>query len=85
MVTVNIVTPLPINGKLVTSQSVLKVREGAGEKKKERKRKHRETMDSAFGFVRKSLITSEGAPRRFRRLRAHMRITPLNWCRLSWS
>lgn len=34
MVTVNIVTPLPINGKLVTSQSVLKVREGAGEKKK---------------------------------------------------
>lgn len=37
MVTVNIVTPLPINGKLVTSQSVLKVREGAGEKKRKGK------------------------------------------------
>lgn len=39
MVTVNIVTPLPINGKLVTSQSVLKVREGAGEKKKGKEKK----------------------------------------------
>lgn len=42
MVTVNIVTPLPITGKLVTSQSVLKVREGAGKKKGKEKKAQRD-------------------------------------------
>lgn len=39
MVTVNIVTPLPRNGKLVTSQSVLKAREEAGGEKKGKEKK----------------------------------------------
>lgn len=38
MITVNIVTPLPINRELVTSQSLLKV-EGQEEKKERKKKK----------------------------------------------
>lgn len=41
VLTVNILMPLPIRRKLVTSQSILKVKEGAGEKRKKEKIKER--------------------------------------------
>jgi hypothetical protein len=56
--------PLPIRRNLVTSQSILKVKEGPGRKKEKKGRSLAETANSTFGFVRKSLTTPEGDPER---------------------
>ena len=52
VMTVKILMLFPISKMLVTSQSILKVKEGVGER----------TVDSAFDYTEKSLIASKGPP-----------------------
>lgn len=67
--TVNILMPLPIRRKLVTSQSILKIKEGAGRKKRERE--GRKKACRGHGFLHIWLCQEKLSPAGVPQCKAH--------------